>query len=418
MDILFTHIRQLIQVREDPTGPLRGSQMNELPCIEEAYLLVRHGRIAGFGPMSDCPDLSGVKRKNLQGRLVLPGWCDSHTHLVYAGNRSGEFVDRINGLSYKEIAEKGGGILNSARLLQATGEEELYQQAAARLEEVIALGTTGIEIKSGYGLNPDAELKMLKVVRRLKENYPVDIRATFLAAHALPPQYKENKQAFMDLMLGETLEEISEQGLADYIDVFCESGYFDLEDTRQVLEAGRDKGLAAKIHVNQFNAFGGVGLAVEHRALTVDHLEELRAEDVEALKGSRTLAVALPGCSHFLSIPYTPAKELMDAGVAVVLATDFNPGSAPSGNMNFVVSLACVKMKLTPEQAINAATLNGAYAMGIETEQGSITVGKKAHLMVTQPLESYAEIPYRFAHNLIDEVYLNGEVWKTEMRNQ
>lgn len=414
MDVLFTHIRQLVQVRNEQSGPLRGLQMSDLPCIENAYLVVREGRIADYGLMKNCPALPGVPRKNLKGRIVLPGWCDSHTHLVYAGNRSGEFVDRIKGLSYNEIAEKGGGILNSARLLQATDEKELYKQAAARLEEVIALGTTSIEIKSGYGLSLEAELKMLRVVRQLKENYAVDIRATFLAAHALPLEYKEKKRSFLDLMLGQTLEEISEQGLADYIDVFCESGYFDLEDTEQVLTAGQKYGLPAKIHVNQFNAFGGVGLAVEHHALTVDHLEELRAEDVEILKNSNTLAVALPGCSHFLGIPYTPVRTLIEAGVPVVLASDYNPGSAPSGNMSFVVSLGCVKMKLTPEEAINAATLNGAYAMGVEAEMGSITVGKKAHLLVTQPLESYAEIPYRFAHNLIEEVYLDGELWKTK----
>ena len=414
MEILFTHIRQLVQVRKAQDGPLCGTQMSELPCLEEAYLLVKEGRIADYGPMENCPELPGIPRKNLAGRIVLPGWCDSHTHLVYAGNRSGEFVDRIKGLSYTEIAEKGGGILNSARLLQATDEEELYRQAAARLEEVIALGTTSIEIKSGYGLTPEAELKMLRLIRRLKQNYAVDIRATFLAAHALPLEYKEKKQAFLELMLGETLKEVSAQGLADYIDVFCESGYFDLEDTRQVLEAGQKHGLPAKIHVNQFNAFGGVGLAVEHQALTVDHLEELRPEDLEALKKSDTLAVALPGCSHFLGIPYTPGRELIDAGVPLVLATDYNPGSAPSGNMNFVVSLGCVKMKLTPEEAINAATLNGAYAMGLEKELGSISIGKKAHLLITQPLESYGEIPYRFAHNLIDEVYLGGELWKSK----
>lgn len=411
MEMLFTHIRQLVQVREAQDGPLRGAQMSELPCLEEAYLLVKEGRIADYGLMENCPELPGIPRKNLEGRIVLPGWCDSHTHLVYAGNRSGEFVDRIKGLSYNEIAEKGGGILNSARLLQATDEEELYQQAATRLEEVIALGTTSLEIKSGYGLTPEAELKMLRVVRQLKQNYAVDIRATFLAAHALPLEYKEKKQAFLDLMLGETLKEVSAQGLADYIDVFCERGYFDLEDTRQVVEAGQKQGLPAKIHVNQFNAFGGVGLAVEHQALTVDHLEELRPKDLEALNQSDTLAVALPGCSHFLGIPYTPGRELIDAGVPLVLATDYNPGSAPSGNMNFVVSLGCVKMKLTPEEAINAATLNGAFAMGLEKELGSISVGKKAHLLVTQPLESYGEIPYRFAHNLIDEVYLDGELW-------
>lgn len=410
MDVLLTDIKQLVQVREGQETPLRGEEMKQLPLLENAFLLVSEGRIAAYGPMEQCPGLE-IPRKSLAGRAVLPGWCDSHTHLVYAGNRSGEFVDRIKGLSYAEIAEKGGGILQSAKLLQKTEEDELYRQSAQRLEEIMTLGTTAVEIKSGYGLTPEAELKMLRVIRRLKENYPVEVRATFLAAHALPLEFKENKSAFVDLMLEEVLPEVVKEGLADYIDLFCEKGYFDLDDTERVIQAGQEYGLAAKIHVNQFHAFGGVQKAVEGRALTVDHLEELREEDVKSLQASDTLAVALPGCSHFLSIPYTPAKRLMEAGVPLVLATDYNPGSAPSGNMSFVVSLACVKMQMTPEEAINAATLNGAFAMGLEKEVGSISLGKKANLLVTRPLESYAEIPYRFAHNLVEEVYIQGEIW-------
>ena len=410
MDVLLTDIKQLVQVREGQETPLRGEEMKQLPLLENAFLLVSEGRIAAYGPMEQCPGLE-IPRKSLAGRAVLPGWCDSHTHLVYAGNRSGEFVDRIKGLSYAEIAEKGGGILQSAKLLEKTEEDELYRQSAQRLEEIMTLGTTAVEIKSGYGLTPEAELKMLRVIRRLKENYPVEVRATFLAAHALPLEFKENKSAFVDLMLEEVLPEVVKEGLADYIDLFCEKGYFDLDDTERVIQAGQEYGLAAKIHVNQFHAFGGVQKAVEGRALTVDHLEELREEDVKSLQASDTLAVALPGCSHFLSIPYTPAKRLMEAGVPLVLATDYNPGSAPSGNMSFVVSLACVKMQMTPEEAINAATLNGAFAMGLEKEVGSISLGKKANLLVTRPLESYAEIPYRFAHNLVEEVYIQGEIW-------
>lgn len=410
MDVLLTDIKQLVQVREGQETPLRGEEMKQLPLLENAFLLVSEGRIAAYGPMEQCPGLE-IPRKSLAGRAVLPGWCDSHTHLVYAGNRSGEFVDRIKGLSYAEIAEKGGGILQSAKLLQKTEEDELYRQSAQRLEEIMTLGTTAVEIKSGYGLTPEAELKMLRVIRRLKENYPVEVRATFLAAHALPLEFKENKSAFVDLMLEEVLPEVVKEGLADYIDLFCEKGYFDLDDTERVIQVGQEYGLAAKIHVNQFHAFGGVQKAVEGRALTVDHLEELREEDVKSLQASDTLAVALPGCSHFLSIPYTPAKRLMEAGVPLVLATDYNPGSAPSGNMSFVVSLACVKMQMTPEEAINAATLNGAFAMGLEKEVGSISLGKKANLLVTRPLESYAEIPYRFAHNLVEEVYIQGEIW-------
>lgn len=410
MDVLFTDIKQLVQVREGQESPLRGEEMKELPLLENAFLHIAEGLIAAYGPMEQCPGLE-IPRKSLAGRAVLPGWCDSHTHLVYAGNRSGEFVDRIKGLSYAEIAEKGGGILQSAKLLEKTEEDELYRQSAQRLEEIMTLGTTAVEIKSGYGLTPEAELKMLRVIRRLKENYPVEVRATFLAAHALPLEFKENKSAFVDLMLEEVLPEVVKEGLADYIDLFCEKGYFDLDDTEKVIQAGQKHGLAAKIHVNQFHAFGGVQKAVEGRALTVDHLEELREEDVKSLQASDTLAVALPGCSHFLSIPYTPVKRLMEAGVPLVLATDYNPGSAPSGNMSFVVSLACVKMQMTPEEAINAATLNGAFAMGLEKEVGSISLGKKANLLVTRPLESYAEIPYRFAHNLVEEVYIQGEIW-------
>ena len=410
MDVLLTDIKQLVQVREGQETPLRGEEMKQLPLLENAFLLVSEGRIAAYGPMEQCPGLE-IPRKSLAGRAVLPGWCDSHTHLVYAGNRSGEFVDRIKGLSYAEIAEKGGGILQSAKLLEKTEEDERYRQSAQRLEEIMTLGTTAVEIKSGYGLTPEAELKMLRVIRRLKENYPVEVRATFLAAHALPLEFKENKSAFVDLMLEEVLPEVVKEGLADYIDLFCEKGYFDLDDTERVIQAGQEYGLAAKIHVNQFHAFGGVQKAVEGRALTVDHLEELREEDIRSLQGSQTLAVALPGCSHFLSIPYTPVKRLMEAGVPLVLATDYNPGSAPSGNMSFVVSLACVKMQMTPEEAINAATLNGAFAMGLEKEVGSISLGKKANLLVTRPLESYAEIPYRFAHNLVEEVYIQGEIW-------
>ena len=407
MEALFTNIKQLVQIREKSSGPLAGQDFQELPCIQNAYLLISDGKIADYGPMEDCPQMNGLTQHCMEGRIVLPGWCDSHTHLVYAGNRSGEFVDRIKGLTYAEIAEKGGGILNSARLLQKTSEQDLFEQSARRLKEVIALGTTSIEIKSGYGLTEEAELKMLRVIQALKEQFPLKIRATFLAAHALPREFAQDKSGFLDLMLNRVLPQINKAGLADYIDVFCEQGYFDLEDTKRILEAG----LPAKIHVNQFNAFGGVPLAVDHGARTVDHLEELRPEDVQALKQGSTLAVALPGCSHFLGIPYTPARELIDAEVPLALATDYNPGSAPSGNMNFVVSLACVKMGMSPEEAINAATLNGAYAMGLGEETGSITRGKRADLLVTQPLESYAEIPYRFAHTLIDQVYLKGELW-------
>lgn len=417
LNLLFTNIGQLLQVRESITGPIAGEDMKVLPALENAFLRVEEGRIAAYGPMADCPLHAEGERIDLQGRSVLPGWCDSHTHLVYAGHREQEFVDRIRGLSYEEIASRGGGILNSARALGELSEDELYAQSKQRLEDVISMGTVAIEMKSGYGLTPEAELKMLRVIRRLGSDYSVPVRSTFLPAHALPTEYAQRKSEYLDVMLGEVLPEVARQNLADYIDAFCERGFFDLEDTRRVMEAGRIYGLPAKIHVNQFSAFGGIGLAVECDALTVDHLEVMDPSDLAALKTGHTLPVALPGCSLFLGIPYTPGRALIDAGLPLVLATDFNPGSAPSGNMNLVVSLACIKMNLTPAEAINAATLNGAYAMGLEDEIGSITVGKRAHLMVTRPLHSYAQIPYSFGQPLIERVYLDGMAFQKNDSN-
>lgn len=411
MELLFKNIGQLLQIRQPDEGVVSGADMDRLPLLNDAYLRVENGRIVDFGPMSSCPEESGIPTEDLEGRTVLPGWCDSHTHLVYAGNREQEFVDRIRGLSYEEIASKGGGILNSARQLRKASEELLYSQSAARLRDVIGMGTVAIEIKSGYGLEPDAEKKMLRVARRLGADFPIPVRTTYLAAHALPEEFLNRKTEYLDRMLSDTLDEIARENLADYIDVFCERGFFDLEDTRKVLDAGRRHGLPAKIHVNQFSSMGGVGLAVDKGALTADHLEVLEEDDLEALLGHTTLPVALPGCSLFLGIPYTPARRIIDAGLPLVLATDCNPGSAPSGNMNLIVSLACMKMKMTPEEAINAATLNGAWAMGLEKEVGSITKGKRAHLIVTRPLNSFAQLPYSFGQSLIERVYLDGRPW-------
>jgi imidazolonepropionase len=328
---------------------------------------------------------------------------------VYAGNREQEFVDRINGMSYEEIAKRGGGILNSAKTLQETSEEELYRQSAQRLEEVMSLGTGAVEIKSGYGLTEEAELKMLRVIQKLKENYPISIKSTFLGAHALPKEYKGDTAAYIDMVIEKILPKVAEQNLAEYIDIFCEEGYFTVEDTEKLLAAAADYGLKPKIHVNQFQAIGGVKAGVEHKALSVDHLEVMRPEDIEVLKGSETMPVALPTCSLYLSIPYTPAREIIDAGLPLALATDFNPGSTPSGNMNLVVSLACIKMKMTPEEAINAATINGAYAMELSKSHGSITKGKKANFILTKEIPSYAFLPYAFGTNSIEAVYLNGK---------
>ncbi|MCL4110614.1 UNVERIFIED_CONTAM: hypothetical protein GTU68_060505 [Idotea baltica] len=341
--------------------------------------------------------------------MILPAWCDSHSHLVYAGNREDEFIDRIHGKSYEEIANKGGGILNSAKKLQDTTEDELYKKSEVRLREVMRMGTGALEIKSGYGLTPEAELKMLRVIKRLRINFPIEIKATFLAAHAIPHEYKSDKSSFLKMMIEEVLPIIAEEELAEYIDVFCEKGYFTIEDTEYVLAAGHKYGLKPKIHVNQFNAIGGVQIGVKHKALSVDHLEVMKNEDIKVLKNTMTMPVALPGCSYFLGIPYTPARAIIDAGLPLAIASDYNPGSAPSGNMNFVVSAACIKMKMTPEEAINAATINGAYAMGLEKEMGSISKGKLANLILTKPINSYGVIPYSFATNNIEKVYLKGK---------
>lgn len=412
MKILFKNIKELLQVRKEPIAYVAGSDMKSLPTIKEAYLLVDEGVIKEYGEMKDLAAIEADQVVDARGKMILPTWCDSHTHIIYAGNREGEFVDRINGMSYAEIAEKGGGILNSAKKLQQLSEAELYEQSSERLAEVIRLGTGAIEIKSGYGLTLDAELKMLRVIKQLKENYSLPIRSTFLAAHAIPSEYKNDKSTFLKIMTDEVLPLVAEENLADYVDVFCETGYFSVADMELVMQAGKRYGLKPKVHVNQFTAIGGVKSAVEHGALSVDHLEVLEAEDIEALKGSRTMPVALPSCSYFLGIPYTPARLILDAALPIALASDYNPGSSPSGNMNFVVSAACIKMKMTPEEAINAATINGAYAMELEEEVGSITVGKQANLILTKAIDSYNVLPYAFGSNLIDRVYIRGQLVK------
>ena len=408
MNVLFINIKELIQVRETPIAFLSGKEMNVLPTLKNAFLLVKKGLIADFGLMENCPDIE-IKTINATGKMILPSWCDSHTHIVYAGNREGEFVARIRGRSYKEIADNGGGILNSAKRLQTTSDEDLYQQSKIRLEEIIQLGTGAVEIKSGYGLTKDAELKMLRVIKKLKEKYPLQIKATFLGAHAVPTAYKDNKSGYIQMLIADILPAIEKENLADFIDVFCETGYFSIADTQQILEAGKKHGLVGKIHVNQFTAIGGIQVGIENNVLSVDHLEEMRTEDIDALKNTKTMPVALPSCSYFLSIPYTPARKMIDAGLPLALATDYNPGSAPSGNMNFVVATACIKMKMTPEEAINAATINGAYAMGLQDKVGSISKGKFANLILTKAINSYHFIPYSFGNHAIEKVFLKGE---------
>lgn len=409
MEHLFINIESLLQVREPGGKILKGESMLNLPKIDNAFLHIKKDKILDYGSMSSAPETSAAKVIDCSGKFILPTWVDSHTHLVYSGHREDEFADRIEGLSYEDIAQKGGGILNSAKKLQATSFEKLYVETEVRLKEIMQLGTGAVEIKSGYGLTVDAELKMLKVIKALKDNYTLPIKATFLAAHAVPKEYKDQKDAYVDMVIDTILPRVAEEGLADYIDVFCEKGYFDLKDTERLIKAGKKYNLKAKIHVNQFNSFGGVKLATELGALTVDHLEELTEDDIMALKEGDTIPVALPGCSFFLEIPYTPGRQIIDNNLPLVLATDFNPGSSPSGNMNFIVALACIKMKLTPEEAINAATFNASFALGLQDKVGSITRGKLANFIITKKIPSYRTLPYAFGSNCIESVWISGQ---------
>ena len=409
MKTLFKNIKELIQIRDPEIKKVDGLEMKELPSIKDAWLLIEDDKIVDFGSMESFPENNTAKIIDASGKLILPAWCDSHTHIVYAGNRELEFADRINGLSYEEIANRGGGILNSAKTLQETPEDEVYLQSSARLEEVMKLGTGAVEIKSGYGLTEEGELKMLRVIKKLQQHYDIPIKSTFLGAHAIPTEYQSDPEKYMDLVINEILPKVANQNLAEYIDIFCEKGYFSVEDTHKLLSAAKKYGMKPKIHVNQFHAIGGIKAGVEHKALSVDHLEVMTNEDIESLKNTETMPVALPSCSLFLSIPYTPARKILDAQLPIALATDFNPGSTPSGNMNLVLSLACIKMKMTPEEAINAATINGAYAMELSDVVGSITKGKKANLIMTKKIPSYTFLPYAFGSNNIDTVYINGK---------
>ncbi|OZV68571.1 imidazolonepropionase [Winogradskyella aurantia] len=412
MSILIKNIKQLVQVHKHNVTIVKGKDMKTLPILENAYLYIENDTIIEFGKMEDCDGFEPETIIDATGKLVLPSWCDSHTHLVFARNRANEFIDRINGLSYAEIASRGGGILNSAKHLQDASEQALYESSMKRLDELINMGTGAVEIKTGYGLTVESELKMLKVIRRLKRDSLALIKPTLLAAHAIPEDYKNKKEDYIKLIIDQLIPKAAKLNIANYIDVFCEVGYFHIEETEAILKAGQNYNLQPKIHVNQFNVIGGVALGVKYNARSVDHLEELDKSDIKALKGSDTMPVALPGCSYFLGIPYTPARDLIDAGLPLAIASDFNPGSAPSGNMNFIVSAACVKLKMTPEEAINAATINGAYAMGISNMYGSITRGKKANVFITKPLNHYSEIPYAFAHNPIEQVIINGQIWQ------
>jgi len=413
MTTLFINIKELIQVRELSEDKVYGKDMGVLPIIKNAFMLIKGHTIIDFGSMDNLDIRKADKVVDLTGKLVLPTWCDSHTHIVYADSREDEFVDRIKGLSYHEIAEKGGGILNSAKKLKDKTEDQLYNAAVTRIEEIIKSGTGALEIKSGYGLTLDSELKMLQVIKKLKERFPIPIRATFLGAHAIPNEYKEKRAEYIQLIIDKMIPEIAKEKLADYIDVFCEKGYFTTTETDQILKAGRKHGLIPKIHVNQFNSIGGIKVGVNNKALSVDHLEVLTDEDLNILSKSDTMPVALPSCSFFLGIPYTNARKLIDANIPMAVASDYNPGSSPSGNMNFVVSLACIKMRMTPEEAINAATINAAHALNLSDKIGSISKGKMANFIITKPIKSYSSIPYAFADNYIEEVYLAGKETQT-----
>lgn len=403
---LITNIGTLIGITDKPR--LCGAEMGDLHPIESAYLLIENGKIAAFGKMADTPqNIDHVV--DAKGGVVMPSFCDSHTHIVYAGSREQEFIDKMKGLSYEEIAKRGGGILNSAQRLRNTPEEELYRQSAARLEEVMLKGTGTIEIKSGYGLNVDSELKMLRVIRRMKEEYPVIIKSTLLGAHGVPAEYKGRQDEYVDLVCKEMIPLAVKENLADFIDVFCDKGFFTVEDTDKILNAAAKYGMRPKIHANELDNSGGVQIGIQHHALSVDHLERAGLDEIAALKASETMPTALPGASFFLNMPYALTRQMVDEGLSVALASDYNPGSSPSGDMRFVVSLACINMHLLPEEAINAATINGAYAMDAHRESGSITVGKWANLILTKPVSSIAFIPYAHQTPYIEQVFVKGK---------
>jgi imidazolonepropionase len=409
--LLFKNIKTLVQVRDASVLKVSGAEMKELPCIENAWLAVDNGLIADYGSMNDFPgieDWKGLEIIDCEGKIIMPCYADSHTHIVYAGNREGEFVDRINGLSYEEIFARGGGILNSAKKLSEATEDELFEQAMVRLNEVISQGTGSIEIKSGYGLSVESELKMLRVIKRIKDLNLVPVKATFLGAHALPLDYKNDKAGYINLIINEMLPKIAAEKLADFMDVFCEQNYFTYEETKTILEAGKKHGLIPKVHAEQMSHFGGIKAGVESGAISVDHLEFCDDADIELLKHSSTMATVLPGAAFFLGLPLPPARKMIDAGLPIAFASDFNPGSCPSGNMNFMMSLGCVQFKLTPEEVINASTINSAYAMQVSHQVGSITIGKKANFFITKPISSYGFIPYSYGSNLIESVFLNG----------
>ena len=407
MSKLITNIKQLTQIRDKDISFISAKKMDKLPSISDAYLLIENGVINDFGKMSEIPNFGNIETINAKDKIVLPAWCDSHSHSVHTGNRSDEYMQRIKGASYQQIAENGGGILKSSSQINAVSSDDLYTESKNRILSLIKQGTGSLEIKSGYGLNYESELKMLEVISRLKNSLPIEIKSTFLGAHAIPKNYK--KDDYVKLVIDKMLPDFIDKKLVDFVDIFCEENYFSVDDTKLLCNKAYELGVASKIHTNQFNSIGGIKAGVECGALSVDHLEVINQDDIWALKQSKTMPVLLPGCSFFLGIDYANARNLLNNGIPFAIASDFNPGSCPTGNMNFIISLACNKLKITSEQAINAATLNGAYAMGVSKKTGSISKGKLANLLITEKIDSIDDLPYYFGENLIEKVLIRGE---------
>ena len=411
MSLLVKNIGCIVGIDESGRTKVAGKEMADIGMLENAWLLTDGERIGSYGTMDTLPHEEGHEVIDAKGGWLFPSFCDSHTHIVYAGSREQEFLDKINGLSYEEIAKRGGGILNSADRLHETSEDELYRQAMERIDEIVAMGTGLVEIKSGYGLTLEDELKILRVIRRIKETAPITVKANFLGAHAVGRAYKGRQAEYVDLVCNEMLPKVAEEGLADYVDVFCDEGFFTVEDTERVLMAGIKYGMRPKIHANEMAISGGVQVGVKYGAISVDHLEQMGMEEIEALKGSETMPTVLPGCAFFLNLPLSPVRDMINAGLPVAMASDFNPGTSPSGNMQFIMSAACIRYKMTPEEAFNATTLNTAYAMDVSHELGSITKGKLANVIITQPMNGLEFMPYYYGANKVEKVVIQGKVY-------
>ncbi|MBR1517241.1 MAG: imidazolonepropionase [Bacteroidales bacterium] len=410
MRTLISNIKQLVQVEEHPRQRVCGKDMAQMQTVNDAYLIVEDDHFAGYGTMSELPEQTFDHEVNAEGRMVFPSFCDSHTHLVYSGSREIEYIDKIRGLSYEEIALRGGGILNSAKRVQEASEEQLFDDAMQRLQQMIGFGSGAVEIKSGYGMTVEAEMKMLRVIRRLKESSPLTIKSTLLGAHGIPMEYRGRQEAFVDLVVNEMIPQAAAEGLADYVDVFCDQGFFTVHDTERMLEAGARHGLRGKIHANELACSGGIQVAVKYDALSCDHLEFTGEAEIECLKNSNTMPTVLPGAAFFLNMRHAPVRQMMDAGLPVALASDCNPGSSPSTNMQLILSMACINYRMLPEEAFNATTINSAYAMGVSDQLGSIAVGKKANFYITKPIPTYEYMPYAYGENKVEVAFLNGKV--------